>query len=302
MNFARRFATGGFRNNTGNIAKLNNYKMSKKKVLILGGEGFIGRNLAGLLSKDYACFSIGIKKTVFAKRKDKFIESNPYKKKIKNTYDVVIHLIDNKVGLKHFIKEEKKLIKNIGLNKKNHLIIFSSAIIYANPSSEYGQRKLNLEKIYIDYCRKNKINLTIFRLFNIYGPYHLPNVQGSLVANIFCNYLDKKSTIINDINAKRDFIFSKDVAKLVEYSIDNNFYGKTDLATGKMISIKELIKKIEKIIKNKLIIEDKRNKENIFCSLAKNKLIKKIKLTSIEKGLRETMEFYKENHKIYERI
>ncbi len=273
-----------------------------KKILILGGEGFIGRNIADLLSKNHACFSAGVKKSVFTKRKDEFIKINPYGKKIKNIYNAIIHLIDNKVDSKHFIKEEKKLIKNIGLNKKNHLIIFSSAVVYANPDSDYGRRKIKLEKTYAGYCQKNRINLTIFRLFNIYGQYQLPNVQGSLVANIFCNYLNGKKTGINDIGAKRDFIFSKDMARFVEYSINNNFYGKTDLASGQLIAIKELIKKIEQTVKGDLIIDDRKKRENIFCPLAKNKLAGKINLTPMEEGLKETLEFYKKNVKLVNKI
>jgi nucleoside-diphosphate-sugar epimerase len=272
--------------------------MNKKNILILGGEGFIGRNISDFLGHYYNCYSVGIEKSAFKKRKDKFLKINPYKNKIKNVFDVIIHLIDNKIGLKDFSKEEKKLIKNINLNKKNHLIIFSSAVIYANPNSEYGQRKLRLEKIYSDFCRKNKIKLTIFRLFNIYGPYQIPNVQGSLIANVFCNYLNGQKTKINDMNAMRDFIYSKDMAKFVEYSINNNFYGQKDLGSGKLITIRELIEKIERVVKNNLIIEDKKNKEDIFCHLAKNKIAKKINLTPIKDGLKETLKFYEKNIKL----
>lgn len=273
-----------------------------KKILILGGEGFIGRNIADFLGDYYDCYSVGIRKsslkTKFKKRKDKFIKKDPYKDKIKNNYSAIIHLIDNLVGIKEFPKREKKLIENLGLNKNNHLIIFSSAAIYANPNSDYGKRKLELERVCSDYCSQNGIKLTIFRLFNTYGPYQTPNKQGSLVANILTNYLSGKITKINDKSAKRDFLFSGDIGKFVRYAIKNSIVGTIDLASNRLISIGELVEIIEKnIVKNRLLLDWKNAKEKIFCPKAKNKFLKKVKITALEKGLKKTFLFYKENNK-----
>jgi nucleoside-diphosphate-sugar epimerase len=266
----------------------------KKKILILGGEGFIGRNIADFLGGRYDCYSVGIEKAKFKNCKDKFIKKNPYKEKIKNSYDVIIHLIDNPVKIKEFSKEEEKLIKNLELNKSNHLIIFSSAAVYANPDSDYGKRKLELERIYSDCCLSKGIKLTVFRLFNVYGPYQAPNRQGSLVANILTNYLSGKTTKINDKSAKRDFLFSGDVGKFVYYAIKNSTVGTIDLASGRLISIGELMGMIEKdIIKSRLLLDWQGAKEKIFCPKAKNKLLGKVKITSLKNGLKKTFNNYK---------
>lgn len=269
-----------------------------RKILILGGEGFIGRNIAGFLSRYYDCYSVGIEKSKFDGRKDKFIKKNIYKDKIKNSYAAIIHLIDNPARGEKFSKEEEKLIKNLELNKNNHLIIFSSAAVYANPDSEYGRRKLKLEKLYSNYCKNNGIKLTIFRLFNVFGPYQIPNRQGSLVANTLVNYLNGKTVAINDKKAKRDFIFSSDIGKFVHYVIENSVTGTFDLATNKMVAIEALIKKIEKnVIKGKLLLDCKYVKEDIVCPKAKNKLLENVKTTSLEGGLKKTFVFYKQNLK-----
>ncbi|MDO8529277.1 MAG: NAD(P)-dependent oxidoreductase [bacterium] len=276
--------------------------MSKrKKILILGGEGFVGRNLADSLLKKYDCHSADIEESKFerGKRKDNFIKTNPYKNKIENDYDAIIHLVDSGESGGIFEKNESRLIKNIGLNKKNHLIIVSSAAVYSSPNSDYGKRKTALEKIYSDYCDKNRIKLTIFRLFNTYGPYQIPNRQGSLIANILVNYLNKKTTEINDKAAMRDFIFSGDIGKFVHYAIQNSITGTIDLATNRLILINEMIKAIEKnVVKKKLPLVYKNIKENSICPSAKNKLLKKIKITSLNDGFKKTLFFYKKNIKI----
>lgn len=273
-------------------------KTIKSKVLFLGGEGFIGRNLAYCLSDFYDCYSVGIEKSIFDKRRDRFIKKNPYKEKLDNNYKAIVHLIDNNVDIKDFSKEEKELAKNIQLNKNNHLILFSSAVVYANPDSDYGKRKRELEKFYKEYCFKEKIKLAILRLFNIYGPYQFPNRQGSLIANILYSYLNKKDIIINDFNSRRDFIYSLDMAKTVKWGIDAGFSGIDDLATNRMISIRELVDVIEKdIVKSKLNIIDKRIKEEILPFAPKSNIIKNIQLTDIKKGLQETLCFYENNFK-----
>ncbi|EKE20148.1 MAG: NAD-dependent epimerase/dehydratase [uncultured bacterium] len=269
---------------------------NRKKILILGGEGFIGRNIAKHLSIENDCFSLGIEKSPFIERKDEFMEGNPYKDKISGEYDVVIHLIDNATAQDDFKQQELNLLKNITFVDTGHCILFSSAVIYANPDSEYAKRKILLEETCKAYCKKNNINLTIFRLFNIYGEYQIPFKQGSLVANLLVNYLDDATTEINDMSAERDFIFASDMVKFIKYAIDNSYFGCTDLATEKLIKVGELIDIIEnEVVMEKIKINDKGNKEDVVCPIAKNNLIGKIILTPIEEGLRKTLDFYRNN-------
>lgn len=271
------------------------------KILLIGGEGFIGRNISNTLSENYNCFSIGIEKSIFLNRKDKYIFSNPYKEIISNTYDVYIHLIDNKVKDDTFEVEEIKLLNNLHIQPNSHLILFSSSVIYANPSSPYAKRKLALENIYENYCQKNNINLSTLRLFNIFGNYQLPNRQGSLIANIFYNHLNNLPIEINDMEVKRDYIYAKDMANIVKQIIEDKIYEKGDLASGKQISIRELINLIEeKVIFKRLNIIDKNIKETNICPKAKELLNYKLPQTSFIDALNQTLTFYKVNRDIIE--
>lgn len=272
---------------------------NKKKIMLIGGEGFIGRNLADVLCEKFECLSLGIQKSIFEERKDKFIQINPYVEKIDNKSDIYIHLIDNKVSGEEFLKDEESLVKNLEIQPDKHLILFSSAVIYANPNSDYGKRKLALEDFYKNYCINNNINLTILRLFNTYGEFQFPYCQGSLVTNIFYNYINNITIEINDMNAKRDFVYSKDIAKVVQYVIENKIFGTYDLATGKLITIRELIENFKKFIfSNEMNVQDKNVIENITCPAGNNFLYDKINMTPFLEGLKQTHKFYIDNNQL----
>jgi len=276
--------------------------MTKKTVLIIGGEGFIGRNISDVLVKNYQCSSIGIEKSIFLNRKDIFIKNNPYKNHVEKRFNIYIHLIDNPISKDVFEIEEKKLIDDLQIKEDSHLIIFSSAAIYANPNSDYAKRKVNLESFYKKYCEKNGINLTILRLFNTYGKYQLPYKQGSLVANIFYNYLNNLPIEINDKTAKRDFIYAEDIGKIVEYVIENKKYGIMDFGSGESISIDSLMSLIQaEILSTKININYRNTKENITQHSITGDLHKKIRLTSLLEGLKKTFKFYNENEEAINR-
>lgn len=269
----------------------------KRKILILGGEGFIGRNIATEMTNDFYCFSFDNKESVFNfDRKDIFMKGNPYIDKIEGKFDIYIHLIDNQASDKNFEEEEMKLINNVFFAKGSHLIVFSSAVVYANPSSPYAKRKIKLERLYENYCASHDINLTIFRLFNIYGKFQMPYKQGSLIANILFGYKKGIPIEINDMSTKRDYIYAGDMAKFVRFAVENKFYGKTDLATGKLISIGKLLNTCEKkIFLKKVEIIDKKSTENNLCPLGNNVLIEKVKIVSLEAGLMEALSFFEKN-------
>jgi nucleoside-diphosphate-sugar epimerase len=259
-------------------------------------EGFIGRNLAEYFSEKNTCVSVGNEKSLFEKRGDAFFQAKPYEEKIEHESDVIVHLIDNKVSMDSFVEQEKKLVESIGLNSEHHLIVFSSAVVYANPDSEYGQRKQAMEKLYTAYCEDRGIQLTILRLFNTFGPYQIPYRQGSLVGNIMYNALDGKQTQINDREATRDFLYSGDIPKFVEYVIVNNMKGVYDIGSGALTSIRELITLLEgKIIKKSFDMAYRDIRETLPSRSAKSNLLGGVKLTNLEEGLRRTMKFYEDN-------
>lgn len=277
------------------------HQLSKYKFLLLGGEGFIGRNIAQYFSETNACLSVGGEKSRFEERMDTFLQKNPYEQKISHESNVVIHLIDNKILPDSFVGQEKRLVENIGLDKRHHILLFSSAVIYANPDSEYGQRKQSLEKFYTEYCKAHDISLTILRLFNTFGSYQIPYRQGSLVGNLIYNALNGKKTEINDREATRDFLYAGDIPKFVEYVVTNKIKGTYDIGSGELASIRELIVLLEeKVMEKTLNISYRGVRESAPSRCAEGSIVEKIDLTELEAGLKKTVKFYEDNMLIVE--
>jgi nucleoside-diphosphate-sugar epimerase len=283
---------------------MSSINQTSKRILLIGGEGFIGRNLAAHFIRGNECFSLGQEPSIFLERGDTFVPGNPYQDSIENDYDVVVHLIDNKqCDAKDYVKEEQNLVNNIRLSSHNHLILFSSAVLYAAPTSPYGVRKALLEDFYTKYCEEKGVPLTIVRLFNTFGPFQIPYQQGSLIANLIWNALEGEETQINDMDAKRDFLYSQDIPRFVEYLVREGKTGVFDLGSGSLLSIGETIEILqEKVLEVPLKVLDKKNKESILPRSVHNPFLNIIPPTDIVEGLKETVDFYQHHKEIVEKL
>ena len=270
---------------------------SKLRLLILGGEGFIGRNVALALSKSFECFSVGLRPSIFGTRyHDKFLCLDPYREEVPGRYDVIIQLIDPMGGEAQAVEAEKVLMSHIQMERAKHIIFFSTSAIYADPHSEYSRRKMRLEEVYRDSCRRWDIPLSIFRTFNAYGPYQLPKRKGSLISTLFFNYLNNGKTMINDTGVKRDFMYAPDIAAFILCALERQFDGMTDIGTEKMTSIGELLHLIEaEIVKDSLNAIEAPLAKSPSCPPPKNILLKGIPLTPLGKGLEKTYQFHRDH-------
>jgi nucleoside-diphosphate-sugar epimerase len=101
---------------------------------------------------------------------------------------------------------------------------------------------------------------------------------------------------INDLGSQRDFIYAEDMAKIVNYIITDEFYGKKDLATGILVSIGKIIDIIKNDIIDDLAVVDKNIKDQIISPSGDVDLSKHVKLAKMEDSLKMTYAFYKENN------
>lgn len=196
-----------------------------------------------------------------------------------------------------------ELAKKYNIKK---LIVSSTAAVYgepqylpidenhnANPSSYYGLSKLTMEK----YIKLSNIDYIIFRFSNVYGPRQIPEGEAGVVS-IFMDYFinNNEINIFGDGNQTRDFIYVKDIAKILFLCIKNDNITKEiiNISSNVSISINELYEKLKHITKKDLkvnYLEERRG--DIKHSLLNNsKLLNyiDIKLTNINAGLEKTIE------------
>jgi UDP-glucose 4-epimerase len=190
--------------------------MIKKKLLITGGNGFIGSVLAKNLEKFYKIFIIDIQKNIFLdKKKFKTIYQDLSNKKMVNIIiknikpEIIIHLAAQSTV--DFINKKKNLyIKNNILVTNNivdaaekfkikKFIFASSASVYGNgngknifdeesklsPNNLYGKTKLineltikkKFEKTFTRYCILRFFNVCSSDLKNCIGEFHSPETH-----------------------------------------------------------------------------------------------------------------------------
>ena len=295
-------------------------------ILVTGGAGFIGSHIVDELINN--SYNVIVADNLSTGRMENINNSAIFynidiKDKtrletlfINNKIKYIIHLAAQaSVGysMKYPIRDANENIISslnlIELAKKYNikkLIVSSTAAIYgepqylpidenhnANPSSYYGLSKLTMEK----YIELSNIDYIIFRFSNVYGPRQIPEGEAGVVS-IFMDYFinNNEINIFGDGNQTRDFIYVKDIAKILFLCIKNDNITKEiiNISSNVSISINELYEKLKHITKKDLkvnYLEERRG--DIKHSLLNNsKLLNyiDIKLTNINAGLEKTIE------------
>ena len=305
----------------------------KKKILIVGGTGFIGSSLIKFLKKKkiFIITSISSKKTKKSLKvsKVKYLvcdisKKREIEKKLKAlNFEYVVNLagyVDHKNKVKtynsHFIG-----LKNISnyFSKKNikKFVQFGSSLEYGKSKtphkenisidkktlkSTYSYSKYLATKHLLSMYKRNKFPVTIFRLYLVYGPGQAMNRIIPIVIN---NCLKNLSFETSSGEQIRDFIYIDDLLKIIYKSLlikksSGQIY---NIGSGKPIQIKKLIKMIKKRIGSGNPLFGKiplRKDEQIKIYPSINKIKKDFNFTnkfSIRKGLEKTINYYKNSIK-----
>ena len=156
--------------------------IKNKKILILGGYGFIGSNLFNILKKNNLVKRFGRSN----KKKQEINEKNLIK--FNKKFDYIFHCAgDSSVRLSYknlklnkikTVRCTKIILEYIRkFQKETKLIFISSPAVYGQsivqkklkPVSPYGKNKLLSEKLIEKYSKKYDFNSIILRFFSIYG-------------------------------------------------------------------------------------------------------------------------------------
>ena len=165
------------------------------------------------------------------------------------------------------------------------------------PESPYGLEK-HINELYVDlYRRLYNVSACGLRYFNVFGPRQDPNSPYAGVIALFSDAVLSNVPIkINgDGSQTRDFIFIQDVVSSNIAALNSDFQGILNVATGKSVTLLELIDTIEKIIGHSCIKEYKPKREgDIQKSEANvtmlNSILGVVAEHSLEKGLRKLLD------------
>lgn len=115
--------------------------------------------------------------------------------------------------------------------------------------SPYALEKANNERYAALFDRLFNIKSIGLRYFNIYGPRQNSDSSYSGVISTFIDSYKRNQSInvFGDGSQSRDFIYVKDIAHANLCAMQSSYNGILNVATGKPISIYELIKTIENI-------------------------------------------------------
>lgn len=299
-----------------------------KKVLIVGGAGFMGCNFSEyFIKKGYKVVSYDIKKSKIENENIiNIIGNSKDTNKIKNIFeeheiDFVIYaltsfwIVDGNESYHELISENLTPVVDLltimkEKNVNNFIYISSGGSIYGEsnkpiseqseilPVSFYGWIKEAAES-YIKYVARTDKNFKyiIFRPSNVYGKYQqLNRIIGVALKNAYTN---TEMNIFGDINTKKDYIhmndFSKIVFKLIESEKWNEVY---NIGSGVGTSIKEILEYAQKITGKTMKINYKESKAGDINYNVLN--VDKIKemlnintFISVEEGMEKMFEYIK---------
>lgn len=113
------------------------------------------------------------------------------------------------------------------------------------PLSFYGLSKLQAEAYIRFFAKQYRLDCTILRYSNVYGPGQSTEGEAGVVA-LFIHQLERGQAlnIYGDGHQTRDFVYVKDVVMANLRAIEHNAVGTFNIGSGKETSVNELIKKL----------------------------------------------------------
>ncbi|HQJ46419.1 MAG TPA: NAD-dependent epimerase/dehydratase family protein, partial [Ignavibacteriaceae bacterium] len=251
------------------------------KILVTGGAGFIASQIAdAFINEGHQVVILDDLSTGFEKNinpKAKFIKANICDKNLaelfeKEKFDVVNHHAAQ-MDVRRSVRDPEfdattnilgtiNLLQNcVKYNVKKFMFASTGGAVYGEqdyypadeqhntkPKSPYGISKLAVEKYLFFYNSEYKLNYTILRYANIYGPRQNPFGEAGVVAIFSTRLLKGEQPIINgDGKQTRDYVFVGDVVKANVITLNDNNSDIYNIGTGIETDVNQLFNYLNKI-------------------------------------------------------
>ena len=297
-----------------------------KKVLVTGGAGFIGSHTVDLLLAEN--IPVRVLDNLSSGHRSNLPVSHPELEFIEgditngDTVKEVMQGISHCLHLAAQVSVEASIEDPVNSAMQNiigfvniltaaqqvgveRMVFASSAAIYGEPSeiplpedthklqlSPYGLEK-QINEEYADlFHRTSGFSSLGLRFFNVYGPRQDPKSPYAGVIALFVDRISRGESlsIYGDGKQTRDFIYVQDVARGILTALTSQLSGACNIATGRQITLLELIEVLSEMTGNPCEVSHKPAREgDIKHSLANvekmNRVLGISAETSIEQGL-----------------
>ena len=270
----------------------------KKKIIIIGKNGFIGSNLIKLLKKKFDIKSYGYRKFLNVNRKfllnvnyvinctsNKQYVNKKYSKK--NDFDFQISKKIKDLNCKMIFLTSRKIYKlGDNLNESSKL----------KPNCNYSKNKLHTEKILLKNL-KNRI--LILRISNLIGINKFRNnnkkIHKTFIDSFFLNV--QRGIIFNNEKNYKDFLSINKFGEIIEKLINKKVVGIYNVSLGQKVYLTKLVNWLNLFNKNKYKSIDFPKSYKTECFYLNNdKLMKKIniknRLIDLEKDCKSISKFF----------
>jgi UDP-2-acetamido-2,6-beta-L-arabino-hexul-4-ose reductase len=229
----------------------------KKKVLVTGSEGFIGKNLVSKLMSDETIEILKADIGTDLKELDEMLAKS----------DFVVHLagVNRPEETEEFYSGNSDftgyVAERLSESKKCTPVLMTSSI-HSDTDSDYGKSKRIAEDILFDYSKRTNAPVFVYKLPNVFGKWSRPNYNSAIAT--FCHNISRGIPInIDDREKKLTLVYIDDVIDSI-----------TDAIKGVPVKREEGYSVVEKTysatlgeIENLLISFETARKTNVFPKL-----------------------------------
>lgn len=287
----------------------------------MGSEGFVGKNLVKGLSEKHDIYtSDQLDSTVKNYSKCDITNYDSVEKVVRDV-DAVIHLTAHSLvsSLDGSITNARvnvmgllNLLESCRKNSVPKVIFTSASSLVGEPKSfhvnedhipkpktAYGITKLTSEHYLRLYHELYGMDYTVFRFFNIYGPFQ----KNGLIPSIFNKIQNNEPiTIFGKGDQVRDYVYIEDILPFFEQAASSEI-GKNkvlNMGTGNGTTILEIVKNISEILKIEPKIEYQPVRPGeignfVADTTLLHETFSKIPLTDVKIGLSKTIDWLRNN-------